>query len=207
MDTRVKEFIEKYIYLLDCNDWEEFYKHVKDESRDYTLISRCSEVFINADINPAEYLSEIPTNFLRSSSIQVFMIPDNVKMIDICAFCDCQQLSKISIPGTVKLIESSAFSGCENLVEVILAEGLERIESYAFGHCEKLASLDIPKSVNYIADTAFDRCKKLVINYPGMKEDWYKLYANEDNTRAYTESNFIVHCLDGDIISKIKKRR
>lgn len=207
MDNQVKKFIETYIYLLDTNEWENFYKHAEDESRDYTLISGCSEIFINANINPAEYLSEIPANFLRNSSIQEFMIPNNIKTIGMCAFYDCQQLSKINIPGTVKLIESSAFLGCENLVEVVLAEGLERIEHYAFSYCKKLASLDIPKSISHIADTAFTRCKKLVINYPGIKEDWYRLYANEDNIRAYTQSDFIVHCLDGDIISKIKKRR
>lgn len=207
MDDCIKEFIEKYIYLLDDNSWEEFYKYAEDEARDYKLISGCSEVFIACGINPAEYLSEIPANFLRSSSIQAFMIPDNIKMIGICAFCDCQKLHEINIPNTVKIIGYSAFSGCENLVEVVLAEGLERIESSAFNYCEKLTSLDIPKSVNYIADTAFTRCKKLVINYPSIKEDWYRLYANEDNIRAYTNANFIVHCLDGDIISKIKKRR
>ena len=119
---------------------------------------------------------------LSVSTIDDVIIPEGIKSIAYCAFCDhriksvqfpaslerigghafshCEELTKIEFPQSLVRIDVGAFSNCVSLREVLLPEGLEQIATYAFESCA-IEQLKIPDSVNEIKGCAFYNCDNL----------------------------------------------
>ena len=136
--------------------------------------------------------------FYSCSSLISITIPDSVTSIGDGAFSYCSRLTSITIPDSVTSIGDSAFRDCSSLTSITIPDSVTSIGSFAFSDCSSLISITIPDSVTSIGDGAFRYCSSLVnITFNGTKEQWKAVekYGRWNDTT----SNYVVHCLDGDI--------
>lgn len=220
MIDQVKNFIEENIDLIEENKWDEIYQEADNKLGDET--GKFTEIMLQADIHPEEYLKELPKNFLYKSSIQEFEIPNIIKSIGRNSFFGCRSLTSIIIPGTVASIDGTAFYGCDNLKSISIPDSVINIGGYAFGYCKSLTSVTIGNSVTKIGFAAFGSCSSLTsiiiknpeiifgdnvfeycnnhldIQFIGTKEQWKNIAKDKFSGVTYTCT-----CIDG-IIKKIE---
>ncbi len=136
------------------------------------------------------------------------------------AFFRCSHLTEISFPHLTKVGHFS-FYYCVNLLR-INAPSLEEIWDYAFCGCDLIKSASF-KKVRIIGNFAFDSCtglKKIYLkevkeiwsysfcNCWGLKDIYYEgtiqqwVLVNKHNNWDYGTGNYIVHCLDGNIVKE-----
>ena len=131
-----------------------------------------------------KYLEIQDTALIKcNAEAESIIIPEGIRSIKECAFCDCEKLKEIvlpegitnihysafnglkirsiTIPSTVKFIEERAFESCENLEEVIFLGDVLSIGSRAFAWCWKLERINLPDSIKTIHDGTFDLCYAL----------------------------------------------
>ena len=93
---------------------------------------------------------------------EIVEIPDGVKIIGECAFCENKSIKKVIIPDSVTQIKKNAFSRCSELQEVVLGKGLSSLGIACFTHCKALTSIDFSVTkVKTLAKEAFYRCESL----------------------------------------------
>ena len=170
------------------------------------------EVFKHSDVCTAEYVQPVDKTKLKGMAVVIpdtlggypvtriglsafsesdivsVRIPKSVISIEMYAFADCPNLSKVDIEGTLVNVgyeafknckglasvtctvraSSSAFEGCTNLNTVKFVE-LENsnscnIDASAFKGCTSLSKVSIASSYTNIdiKDSAFEGCKQLV---------------------------------------------
>lgn len=160
-------------------------------------IGEFSELLYSSEINPLEYLEEIPNCFLDSSQeVKKVIIPDNIVAIGEYAFRE-SNIELINIPDSVKKIGDAAFKDCKQLQEVKLPKGLEIISTALFSGCNKLTKIIIPDSVVEIAPYAFNHCPNLkTIEFEGTKKQWQDVH--KPVNLGVVDSKKI-HCKDGEI--------
>lgn len=90
------------------------------------------------------------------------VIPDTVKEIGRCAFCELDMITSVTVPDSVTKIGDHAFSDCVNLTAVSLPDSLTKIGRYAFSGCENLTEISLPRALEEIDSYAFYFCKNLV---------------------------------------------
>ena len=124
------------------------------------------------------------------TNIKNLVVPDNVRVIDDCAFADVPLetlvlgnsldsigaeafegggdrnhhnfIETLTIPSSVTYIGELAFRGCERLKTIIIKEGQPlTIGERAFTYCQELSSVYIPNSAIEIREEAFRYCTKL----------------------------------------------
>lgn len=195
MDAEIKKFIEENIDLIEHGEFEELYQALNDRYK----VPNLTETLLGADINPAKYMKEIPEEYLRGSTIQSYVIPNNITSIGDEAFYCCRSLTNIMIPDSVKTIGGSAFYGCSGLTSVAIENNVTSIGGSAFYNCSGLTSITIPNSVTIIYSCAFKGCSSITsieipdsvisigdyvfkhtknlesINYLGTKDQWNKI--------------------------------
>lgn len=209
----VKKFIEDNIKLIELNEWEEIYEKASAELKLDT--GKFTEVILEADIHPEDYLKELPKNFLYESNVKKFRIPDNIKSIDSSAFEYCISLTSMTIGNSVTTIGDEAFSWCTGLTSVIIPDSVTSIGKYAFYRCTRFTSMIIPNSVAKIssyafrgctsltnvlienpeitfADNVFGGCNHLDIQFAGTKKQWKNIAKSKFLSVTYT-----CKCVDG----------
>lgn len=187
------------------------------------LISEISQIFLNSGINPLNYLDKVPKYFLYGAEISSVGIPNNIKKIEANAFLD-SDIVKIEVPDSVTEIDDEAFSLCDKLkyikfsknVKIIprkvcyhcpslefiyLQNGIEVIGEYAFDNCPKLQNVVLPESIKAIENDALPNHLK-EIHYEGTKEQWMQISIAHNIIFFSPINNVIVHCINGDIVSK-----
>ena len=192
----IKELFNKHPELetlLDQNEFEKIYSILDSEERPI-FTDMCYGVL---QINPLEYLTEIPSHFLsnllNASAISTITIPSNIKIINKYAFFICPSLTSLQIPDSVIAMHEAAIWSCSNLTDLRLSENLklipdrfcchsgidkiilpssiEWIGTFAFSDCKNLSSIDIPEGVITIGNGAFYKCSKLThISIPASIE-------------------------------------
>ena len=215
----VKKFIEDNIKLIELNEWEEIYEKASAELKLDT--GKFTEVILEADIHPENYLKELPENFLYGSNVKEFRIPDNIKSIGNDALEYCTSLTSVIIGDSVTSIGQDAFSACKSLTSVIISDSVTSIGDEAFSWCTGLTSVTIPDSVTSIgsyafyfcnnlttvilrnpeieiAADAFIGCKKLAIQFNGTMEQWKTI-----SYRKFKNALYTCTCIDG-VIKKSK---
>lgn len=122
MDSIVKKYIEDNIKLIEDNDWNSFYANIPYRyDIAYNLTGKVSSVLLEADINPLEYMEDIPTYYLRDSTVNNLNIPYNIKTIGYASFYMCKNIKgKLVIPGHIIKIGVDAFAYCTGLTDVVL---------------------------------------------------------------------------------------
>ncbi|MBR4240195.1 MAG: leucine-rich repeat protein [Prevotella sp.] len=106
------------------------------------------------------YDSEMNTLISYCGKDKLFSLPDSVKSIGDCAFCDCKILS-VNIPNSVRYIGNRAFYGCYYLQSVTIPNSVECIGDCAFDGCHSLQAATIPNSVTMIGNGLFYYCESL----------------------------------------------
>ena len=93
--------------------------------------------------------------------LEIYNIPNSIKVIGNGAFFGCSVLQSIDIPNSVTTIEKNAFYYCTALQSIDIPNSVTTIEESAFEFCSSLQSIDIPNSVTRIRSHAFSGCKAL----------------------------------------------
>lgn len=130
-------------------------------SKSYRGASKITELLNTLGIDPLNYLTYIPDNFLFYTQIKSIDIPDHIKEIGDSAFCGCSGLTSVTIPDNVRSIGDAAFLKCSSLKNITLPSSITNIDRETFAECSGLTSIIIPDSVMSIGDYAFFRCSNL----------------------------------------------
>ena len=168
MTPKLKEFIENSIDLIESNNFVEVYEDLAYDinpgfGTQEQMIGEFTTCMLNADIDPLNHMSYVPTAYLYGQNRRHFSIPLHIDNIGNYAFQE-SDLEDIYIPSNVKVIGIKAFCTCESLTSVHIGEGCTIIGDYAFIYCENLEEIYIPKSVTTIMKDVFYSCDKLVIH-------------------------------------------
>lgn len=141
MNTEIKEFIEKNINLIEQRRFEELYDLAMTGTiRRELLVGELTETFLNADIDPAKYMKEIPSFYLYESDIQSYVIPNTINSIGPWAFASCSRLTNITIPNGVTSIDDSAFNSCTNLKSITYLGTKDQWNKIKLGRQRKTSS-------------------------------------------------------------------
>lgn len=205
MTEELKNFIENNIELIESNNFAQLYMVAKNYffNRFVSIglsgpyIGELTEVLLNVDIHPEDYLEIIPKYYLYgSSTINTFHIPNNINKISSSAFERCDKLESITLSNSLINIGEEAFLGCSQLTRIDFPESLTYIGEGAFKFCRNLNEIHLNNQSIYIGEKAFYGCSKdLAVIYGGTKSQWNKfMYIN-------FPENILIKCLDGELIN------
>lgn len=162
MTDRVKEFIERHIDKIENNEFFDLFETASTALPLYEDVGDFTTCMLEANIDPLPHLPYIPTAYLYGQNVSYFGIPTHVDNIGNFAFQE-SDLEAIVIPGNVKVIGIKAFCTCESLASVTIEEGCTIIGDYAFMYCDELKEIFIPESVTTIMHDVFYNCDKLTV--------------------------------------------
>lgn len=216
--NELSEFIKVHVNEINNNNFAKVYEDANDLLTPYLLTSKLTELFLDAGLEPLEYMQAVPANYLAYSKLTSVTIPDNITSISSSAFCDCSGLKSITIPDSVTRIGKGAFRGCIRLTSVTIGNNVTSIGSSAFDNCKSLMSITIPDSVTSIGHWAFQDCTGLTsvtigngvksisryafwdcasledIYFNGTKDQWNVIKKIDSGIK-----NCTIHCTDGDL--------
>lgn len=159
----IREFIEKYIDLIDDNNFEKFYIELAD-SNICELGGLVTEALLEADINPFPFLKSMPMYSLASArELKEFKIPAHLNEIEMHAFTD-STIEKLFIPKSIKNISCYACYSSVYLKEIIFEEGCDmHLYADVFVECTSLDIVEIPSSITNIETATFSDCNKFKV--------------------------------------------
>lgn len=97
-------------------------------------------------------------------------VPEGVECIKKMAFRKCN-ISGVEMPSSMRIIEKCAFMDCDRLSYVKLNDGLNSLGIGCFSYCSSLKYIDIPGTVDRIPYKCFDVCElEKVELHEGLKE-------------------------------------
>lgn len=155
-------FIEQNIDKIESNQFSELYSMLNNEDDDIT--SRFTELMYSLGIDPLNFMSYIPIEYLAAAPIKDFKVPSHIRLIRSCAFKECMHLESVNFVAnrTLTTIESEAFAYCKELRQLKLHQtSLQHVEPMLCYSCEKLEKVTLPSTVKIIDSLAFFNCKKL----------------------------------------------
>ena len=134
MNPKIQLFIEEHIWEIDKNLFAALYEVLYADLditgldiRDFT------ETLLEADINPEDYMDNIPPDYLyKSEGVEMIDIREGTQTIQNSAFFGCVYLKKIYLPHSVKEIEPQAFWDCNNIEELVIMNPSIDISDEAF---------------------------------------------------------------------------
>ncbi len=152
----------KAIRVSEDNPWYRVENNLLIDGQEHAVIS-CAAGGLDARVEIPEGIERIGVLAFDEVSVMTQVIlPESLRSIGNCAFCDCHSLEKVDFAGSsLELIEGYAFSGCGNLRSIQLPEGLKTLGDCAFSQCEALASVAIPDSLTEMDDNPFEGCPAL----------------------------------------------
>lgn len=168
----VTEFIEKYVHLVDGNNFTELYIAASKELTPFE-IGTLTSIFTDINIDPLNYMTSIPYAYFKGIHLSEYVIPNHIDTIEGMAFRDTG-ISRINL-NNIKQLDVNAFQDCEELLEI-----------------------RIPISCSYIGDFAFCYSGIQTCYYDGTKEDWSKI--NKDEDWHYLSPIDSVICVDGKVL-------
>lgn len=185
--------------FLTTSDFDSLYLNLEDDFYSNRFIIRqVTELLLDADIDPLDYMDCIPKNYLvhsqninnfkipnhiksiwsgafEGSTLKEVWIPDGVEYIGRNAFAETK-LEEVEIPGSVNWIYPHAFDSCYNLKKVVIKEGFKELKEKIFYNCRNLKDVWIPQSLSKLAYSAFADCDNLEsIHYSGTVEQYKKI--------------------------------
>ena len=216
--NELSEFIKAHVNEINNNNFAKVYEDANDMLTPYLLTSKLTELFLDAGLEPLEYMQAVPANYLAYSKLTSVTIPDSVTSIGTYAFYSCTGLTSVTIPDSVTSIDNCAFLECTGLMSVTIGDSVTSIGSSAFDNCKSLMSITIPDSVTSIGHWAFQDCTGLTsatigngvksisryafwdcdsledIYFNGTKDQWNVIKKIDSGIK-----NCTIHCTDGDL--------
>ena len=191
----LSKFIKAHVNEINNNNFAKVYEDTNDSLTPCLLTSKLTELFLDAGLEPLEYMQAIPANYLAYSKLTSITIPENITSIGRCAFSGCDGLTSITIPDSVTSIGSAAFENCSGLTSIVIPDSVTSIDHWAFQYCTGLTSATIGNSVKSISRYAFWDCASLKdIYFNGTKDQWNVIKKIDSGIK-----NCIIHCTDGDL--------
>lgn len=104
--------------------------------------------------------------------IKRFSIPNLVKNIDVCAFCEGNEhLEKVVFSNSLMTVNDFAFDTCKKLKSVKFKKQTElTIGREVFLNCKSLKKVTIPKNVKKIGPKAFGYCMNKKYKYKRLND-------------------------------------
>lgn len=191
----LSKFIKAHVAEINNNNFAKVYEDTNDSLTPCLLTSKLTELFLDAGLEPLEYMQAIPANYLAYSKLTSITIPENITSIGRCAFSGCDGLTSITIPDSVTSIGSSAFENCSGLTSIVIPDSVTSIDHWAFQYCTGLTSATIGNGVKSISRYAFWDCASLKdIYFNGTKDQWNVIKKIDSGIK-----NCTIHCTDGDL--------
>lgn len=158
----IEKFLEQNIELIEQNKFTELYDKLIADYQWYVLRPReLTEVLVDCNINPLEYMTEVPIQFAFKLPISQIRIPETITFIGDRAFSECHNLTRIAIPDSVTSVDECAFFHCVNLADVSIGNGVTHLGDDVFGLCKKLTSIILPDTLETISRNAFFSCENM----------------------------------------------
>ena len=113
-----KDFIKSCIDELNLDD---LYEHADTYSdiNGVLVTPRLTKLLYNINIDPLDYLTEVPAYFMADVQAKIDLIlPNNITAINNFAFTE-SWLHTLTIPTTCKYFGSRIFENCKNLSYII----------------------------------------------------------------------------------------
>ena len=193
--NELSKFIKAHVNEINNNNFAKVYEDTNDSLTPCLLTSKLTELFLDAGLEPLEYMQAIPANYLAYSKLTSITIPENITSIGRCAFSGCDGLTNITIPDSVTSIGSAAFENCSGLTSIVIPDSVTSIDHWAFQYCTGLTSATIGNGVKSISRYAFWDCASLKdIYFNGTKDQWNVIKKTDSGIK-----NCTIHCTDGDL--------
>ena len=157
----ISKFIKAHVNEINNNNFAKVYEDTNDSLTPCLLTSKLTELFLDAGLEPLEYMQAVPANYLAYSKLTSITIPENITSIGRCAFSGCDSLTSITIPDSVTSIGSAAFENCSGLTSIVIPDSVTSIDHWAFNYCTGLTSVTIGNGVTSIDNGAFSDCEEL----------------------------------------------
>ena len=111
----------------------------------------------NFEIGASSLLTSIGEQAFKGTGIYLINIPNSVKSIGREAFADCVSLQSFVIPKSLEVLEYGTFKGCTGLESVTfpVENALKKVESRAFYNCASLESLIFPEGLEDIEPSVY----------------------------------------------------
>lgn len=181
IDSRIKEWIESHIDLLESNQFTELYSLCNIPSTPITQ-PQLTELLYSIDCKPEPYLRIIPNKYLYRSVLDV---------------------SNYVFPTQVTLIGPNAFNGT-NIEEVLLPEGVQYVKGTSFSNCSMLKRVVLPNSLIRLGTCVFGNTPMLTsIEYRGTVEEFKDVVKEPSWCRMPFEESIPVICTDGRLMSNV----
>lgn len=165
---------DESIKLLNDHNLTEVYKLVSDNRAHTGNIPILTALFLNMNINPLEYMENVPVEYGARLDVDTFKVPEGIRIIKLSAFMS----SKIT--------------------NMYLPDGVKILSEYSFAYCHHLTRISLPNTITHISRDAFAKCENLSeIEYRGTITDWKNIKFIADWNRGVGE--FEVKCLTGTI--------
>ena len=191
----LSKFIKAHVNEINNNNFAKVYEDTNDSFTPCLLTSKLTELFLDAGLEPLEYMQAVPANYLAYSKLTSVTIPENITSIGRCAFSGCEELTSITIPDSVTSIGSAAFEHCSGLTSIVIPDSVTSIDHWAFQYCTGLTSATIGNGVKSISRYAFWDCASLKdIYFNGTKDQWNVIKKIDSGIK-----NCTIHCTDGDL--------
>lgn len=152
MDTRVKEFIEKHIDLIDAGDFATLYK----QSTPGTCLGEITRELMSVGIDPLENSDIVyPKMFDGCTRFGSFTVPEGIKMLGEGAFKD-SLFSSVSLPESLVRIGVNCFRRAE-IKKVVFSYNcnLEIVGEQAFYEAANLTNIILPRRCKHVHIMAF----------------------------------------------------
>lgn len=191
----LSKFIKAHVNEINNNNFAKVYEDTNDSLTPCLLTSKLTELFLDAGLEPLEYMQAVPANYLAYSKLTSITIPENITSIGRCAFSGCDGLTNITIPDSVTSIGSAAFENCSGLTSIVIPDSVTSIDHWAFQYCTGLTSATIGNGVKSISRYAFWDCASLKdIYFNGTKDQWNVIKKIDSGIK-----NCTIHCTDGNL--------
>lgn len=182
--TDIETFMNKYIELIDDNDFNRLYDAARIEfptNGNIIIIPQLNEYFYKAGIHPLEHIRIIPSFFLQNR----------------------KEITSINIPSYIEGIGDAAFREL-NIKEFILPYLLGFLGNYAFSNNDKLERVVLPKRPRGVGSYIFSECPNLTrLEYPGTQEQYMR--SNFYKRKRWLQRSSIKEIICTNGIIKIEK--
>lgn len=194
IQSTIKEMITDGGIII--GDWE--YKLVVEKIRNlaYSVIKFSDGTSITTNI-----VGTMPATYYLDTTLTSIELGKNVTGIAGNAFKGCSNLTNIVLPNTISSLvgRPGGQFQASGITSIRFPTSLTSIPAVCCDSCPNLKTVYIPASVTSIGGGAFSYCSSLKdVYFEGKTKAQVQAMYNYNLWFLY-DSNFVIHCTDGDI--------
>lgn len=114
-------------YIKDFLQREDIQNYLKKENLDRVFDEWCAQYLtkslkqffeLHANINPLDYMTEVPSGYFFNENITKIVIPEGVKLLHQNCGSLLKSLEEVHLPSTITVIHEYPFYSCPNLSKI-----------------------------------------------------------------------------------------